>query len=105
VRRQQDAGSDLEAELIPITVPELLRLLRDTAIPPPRRDRTGCTGRTGAAATSTAPAKPTTLERLRRGNTMITTNYSCRIFMPSPTQLALPEAIVGTRVRAGRKNP
>jgi hypothetical protein len=28
VQRQQDAGSDLEAELIPITVPELLRLLR-----------------------------------------------------------------------------
>ncbi|HEY6315590.1 MAG TPA: hypothetical protein VIY52_32945 [Streptosporangiaceae bacterium] len=27
------------AGLIPITVPELLRLLRDTVIPPPRRDR------------------------------------------------------------------
>jgi hypothetical protein len=33
------AGSDMEAGLIPVTVPELLRLLRDTAIPPPRRDR------------------------------------------------------------------
>ncbi len=33
------AGSDLDAGLIPITVPELLRLLRDTIIPPPRRDR------------------------------------------------------------------
>ncbi len=39
VQRRQDAGSDLDAGLIPITVPELLRLLRDTVIPPPRRDR------------------------------------------------------------------
>jgi hypothetical protein len=39
LQRQQDAGSGLDAGLIPITVPELLRLLRDTAIPPPGRDR------------------------------------------------------------------
>jgi SRSO17 transposase len=39
LQRQQDAGSDLDAGLIPITVPELLRLLRDIVIPPPRRDR------------------------------------------------------------------
>jgi SRSO17 transposase len=39
VQRQQDTGSDLDAGLIPITVPELLRLLRDTVISPPRRDR------------------------------------------------------------------
>jgi SRSO17 transposase len=39
-QRQQDASSDLDAGLIPITVPELLRLLRGTVIPPPRRDRT-----------------------------------------------------------------
>ena len=59
VQRQQEAGSDLDAGLIPITVPELLRLLRDTVIPPPRRDQpTGCTGPPGDAATSTAPAKP-----------------------------------------------
>jgi SRSO17 transposase len=38
VHRQHDPGPDL-AGLIPITVPELLRLLRDTVIPPPRRDR------------------------------------------------------------------
>ena len=39
-QRQQEAGSDLDAGLIPITVPELLRLLlRDIVIPPPRRDR------------------------------------------------------------------
>jgi hypothetical protein len=39
LQRQEDAGSDLGAGLIPVTVPELLRLLRDTIIPPPRRDR------------------------------------------------------------------
>jgi SRSO17 transposase len=39
VQRQQDTCSDLDAGLIPITIPELLRLLRDTVIPPPRRDR------------------------------------------------------------------
>ena len=50
----------MDAGLIPITVPELLWLLRDHVIPPPgETGPTGCTGRTGAAATSTAPAKPT----------------------------------------------
>jgi Transposase DDE domain len=39
VQRRQEAGSDLDAGLIPITVPELLRLLCDIVIPPPRRDR------------------------------------------------------------------
>jgi hypothetical protein len=39
VPRQQDTASGLDPALIPITVPELLRLLRDTVIPPPRRDR------------------------------------------------------------------
>ena len=39
LQRQHDASSDLDAGLVPITVPELLRLLRDTVIPPPRRDR------------------------------------------------------------------
>jgi SRSO17 transposase len=39
LQRQEDASSDLEAGLIPVTVPELLRLLRGTVIPPPRRDR------------------------------------------------------------------
>jgi SRSO17 transposase len=38
-QRQHDAGSDVDAGLVPVTVPELLRLLRDTVIPPPRRDR------------------------------------------------------------------
>jgi hypothetical protein len=36
LQRQREAASDLDAGLIPITVPELLRLLRDTVIPPPR---------------------------------------------------------------------
>ncbi len=39
IQRQQEAGSDLDGGLIPITVPEPLRLLRDTVIPPPRRDQ------------------------------------------------------------------
>jgi SRSO17 transposase len=39
IQRQHDASSDLDAGLIPITAPELLRLVRDTVIPPPRRDR------------------------------------------------------------------
>ena len=38
MERQQGAGLDLDAGLIPVTVPELLRLLRGTVIPPPRRD-------------------------------------------------------------------
>jgi hypothetical protein len=38
VQRQQEASSDPDAGLIPVTVPELLRLLRDVVIPPPRRD-------------------------------------------------------------------
>ena len=39
VQRQHDTGQDLDAGLIPITIPELVRLLRDAVIPPPRRDR------------------------------------------------------------------
>jgi SRSO17 transposase len=39
LQRQNEAGSGLDAGLIPVTVPELLRLLRDIVIPPPRRDR------------------------------------------------------------------
>jgi SRSO17 transposase len=39
LQRHQDTGSDPGAGLIPITIPELLRLLRDAVIPPPRRDQ------------------------------------------------------------------
>ena len=39
LQHEQEASSDLDAELIPVTIPELLRLLRDIVIPPPRRDR------------------------------------------------------------------
>jgi SRSO17 transposase len=39
VQRQQEASASPDAELIPVTIPELLRLLRDVVIPPPRRDR------------------------------------------------------------------
>jgi SRSO17 transposase len=40
VQRQQEASSDLDTGLIPVTIPELVRLLRGTVIAPPRRDRT-----------------------------------------------------------------
>jgi hypothetical protein len=61
LQRQQDTGSDLAAGLVPVTVPELLRLLRDTRHPATPRETgpTCCTGRPGDAATSTAHAKPT----------------------------------------------
>jgi len=36
---QQAVFAGLEIGLIPITIPELVRLLRDTVIPPPCRDR------------------------------------------------------------------
>ena len=39
LQREHDAGSGLDDGLVPVTVPELLRLLRDIVIPPPRRDR------------------------------------------------------------------
>lgn len=39
LQHQQEARSNPDAALIPITVPEPLRLRRDTAIPPPRRDQ------------------------------------------------------------------
>ena len=39
LQREHDAGSGLDAGLIPVTVPELLRLLRGIVIPPPRRER------------------------------------------------------------------
>jgi SRSO17 transposase len=38
-QRALDAGTGILAELIPVTVPELLRQLRGTVIPGPRRDR------------------------------------------------------------------
>jgi SRSO17 transposase len=38
LQRQHDASGP-DTGLIPVTIPELLRLLRDTVIPPPRRDR------------------------------------------------------------------
>jgi hypothetical protein len=57
-----------------------VRLLRDAVIPPPRRDRAhrlhwSAWRRRHQHRTRQAP----TLERLRRDNTMITTNYSRRI--------------------------
>ena len=39
VKRARDAGTSAAAGMIAVTVPELLRLLRGTIIPPPRHDR------------------------------------------------------------------
>jgi hypothetical protein len=53
LQRQQDTSSELGAGLIPITVPELLRLPRDTVIPPPRQDpahRMRCTAAVSTGA-------------------------------------------------------
>jgi SRSO17 transposase len=36
----RDAPASLETGLIPVTIPEMLRMLRGTVIPPPRRDHT-----------------------------------------------------------------
>jgi DDE superfamily endonuclease len=36
---KQSTGPEQDAGPIPVTIPELLRLLRDTVIPPPRHDR------------------------------------------------------------------
>jgi hypothetical protein len=64
VAHDRDAHAGLEIGLIPVTIPEMLRMLRGTVIPRPRRDYalttpTASTGRSGGAATSTGPAKPT----------------------------------------------
>ena len=60
LQRQHEASTGPDAGLIPVTVPELLRLLRDIVIPPPGgTGPTGCTGPPGDAATSTAPARST----------------------------------------------
>ena len=81
LQREQDAGSGLDAGLIPVTVPELLRLLRDIVIPPPRRDR--------AHRLHWSAWRRRHQHRARQAHrrwsayaetaTMITTNYSCRI--------------------------
>ncbi len=39
LQRQQEDSSSPDTGLVPVTIPELLRLLRGTVIPPPRRDR------------------------------------------------------------------
>ncbi|HEY2128022.1 MAG TPA: hypothetical protein VGH77_12635 [Streptosporangiaceae bacterium] len=79
LQRQQEASSSPDTGLIPVTIPELLRLLRGTVIPPP--------GETGPPAALVGlappppvprPPSPPTMERLRGSNTMITTVYSCR---------------------------
>jgi hypothetical protein len=56
----RDAHAGREIGLIPVTIPEMLRMLRGTVIPwPAGTTPTASTGRNGDAATSTGPAKPT----------------------------------------------
>ena len=58
-QRAADIGASV-LDLIPVTVPELLRQLRGTVIPEPAAtSRTVTPGRCGDAATSMAPSKPT----------------------------------------------
>jgi hypothetical protein len=78
--RQQDTGTDLEAGLIPVTVPGLLRLLRDTVVPsaPPRPGPPAVLAGLAAPPPAPRPPSPPALERLCRCNTVIITNYSRR---------------------------
>ncbi len=92
VQRQQDTGSGLDAGLIPITVTELLRLLRDTVIPPTpaRPPPPAALVHRAAPPPAPRPPSPPTLEHLCRDNTMVTTNYSRHIsaegdFPPFPS--------------------
>ena len=80
VQRQQEASSDQDAGLIPVTDP-------GAAAAVARHRHPAAPARPGppAALVSLAtpppvprPPGPPALERLRRNNTMITTNYSCR---------------------------
>lgn len=71
--RQEDASSDLAVGLIPITVPELLR---DTVIPPARRDRThrlNWSARRRRHYVVPRQESSPALEHLRQDNAMITT--------------------------------
>jgi len=79
VHRSSHAGPEIG--LIPLTIPELVRLLRGTVIPPPRRDKTPSPALVTMAAPPPIPRSPipSALERLRRHHTMITTIYSRRI--------------------------
>ena len=74
-QREHDASADLDAGLIPVTVPELLRLLHDVVIPPSQA-RPGAPAALAGLATpppAPSPPSPPALERLCRDNTMIAT--------------------------------
>ena len=78
LQRQQEASSDPDTGLIPVTVRELVRLLRDPAAPARPAPPAALVG-LATPPPAPRPPSPPALERLRRDNTMITTNYSCRI--------------------------
>jgi hypothetical protein len=76
-----DNGTGPGAGLIAVTVPELLRLLRGTVIPPPRRDRAHRPYWSiwRRRHQHRAQASPSTLERLRRNRNMTTATHSRHI--------------------------
>ena len=80
VQRQQEAGSDLDAGLIPVTVPGAATALAGHRHPVAAARPAPPAALAGLAAPPPAPRPRSsqTLERLCRDNTMITTNYICR---------------------------
>ncbi len=80
-QRQHEASHDLDAGLIPITDPEPLRLQRGIVIPPPapRPPPPPALVHLATPPRASRPPSPPKMERLRRDNTMITTNYSRRL--------------------------
>jgi SRSO17 transposase len=79
LERRRDGAANAAAELIDITVPELLRLLRGTVIPPPRRDREHVLDWSHWRRQHQYRARQAH-QRLRlRRHRRLTTKYSCRI--------------------------
>jgi len=64
----RDAHTGPETGLIPVTIPEMLRMLRGTVIPPPRRDHAHRQHWVAMATPPPVPSQPKApaLERPRR---------------------------------------
>ena len=86
VALDRDTHADLEIGLIPVTVPEMLRMLRGTVISPPRRDPRPPPALVAVATPPPVASQPSppALECLRRCHTVITTNYRCRNYGLTP---------------------
>jgi hypothetical protein len=103
MRQLAKQSTGLDAGLIPITVPELLRLLRDiVTCHPTAPARPGPPAALVGLATpppASHPPSPPTLERLRRDNALITTNYSCRNCTPNRVPFIAALAFLGRGAR------